>query len=240
VTEIISIIIPCYNEGRILEKTLCSLNRHLKKDDEIIVVCNGCTDDSIKIIKKLQKKNQQIKYINCKTKLGKGKAIYEGFQVASNNIIGYIDADNPFNNNTIFNSLKKYILNRDYDIILFSKWKNSSFMKVKEPFVKKLLSRIWNKLLKITLNINFLDTQGGAKFLKKDLWNTISKNHTLIASGYEFDAELIYLIKKYTNKIREIGISNYLSSKSKFRYFCIIPMFFSLIRVIYYHRIYRK
>ena len=45
----ISIIIPAYNEEKYLEKTLKSIHEQTSDDCEIIVVANGCTDNTEKI-----------------------------------------------------------------------------------------------------------------------------------------------------------------------------------------------
>ena len=43
----ISIIIPAYNEEKYLKKTIESISEQTYKDYEIIVVANGCTDNTI-------------------------------------------------------------------------------------------------------------------------------------------------------------------------------------------------
>ncbi|HLC75190.1 MAG TPA: glycosyltransferase [Candidatus Nanoarchaeia archaeon] len=45
----ISIIIPAYNEEKYLKKTIESISEQTYKDYEIIVVANGCTDNTIEI-----------------------------------------------------------------------------------------------------------------------------------------------------------------------------------------------
>lgn len=44
-----SIIIPAHNEGTVLEETLKSLLNATKDDDQVIVSCNGCHDDTVVI-----------------------------------------------------------------------------------------------------------------------------------------------------------------------------------------------
>ena len=48
----ISIIIPMYNSEKYIEKCIESILNNLYKNFEIIVVDDGSTDDSIKIVKK--------------------------------------------------------------------------------------------------------------------------------------------------------------------------------------------
>jgi len=48
----VSIIIPAYNEEKYIEKTLKSILMQDCKDKEIIVICNGCKDNTKKIAEK--------------------------------------------------------------------------------------------------------------------------------------------------------------------------------------------
>lgn len=47
-----SIILPAYNEARVIERSLSSLLRQVESDDEIIVACNGCIDDTADIARR--------------------------------------------------------------------------------------------------------------------------------------------------------------------------------------------
>src|SRR3972149_6124201 len=98
----ISIIIPAYNEEKRIGKTLQAYSKHFNSlakgknlDYEILVVINNTTDRTEEIVKKIQKKNKRIKYLNLKQG-GKGYAIIEGFKDAlkrKNELIGFVDSD---------------------------------------------------------------------------------------------------------------------------------------------------
>lgn len=47
-----SIIIPAHNEAAVIESTLDAVLAQLGSDDEVIVVCNGCTDDTFAVVKR--------------------------------------------------------------------------------------------------------------------------------------------------------------------------------------------
>lgn len=47
-----AIIIPAHNEAAVIERTLSTLGEQLADSDEVIVVCNGCTDDTAKIARR--------------------------------------------------------------------------------------------------------------------------------------------------------------------------------------------
>ena len=60
----ISIIIPAHNEEDYIEKTLQNISEQTLKEKEIIVVCNGCTDNTAKIAKKHTSKVFELKNPN--------------------------------------------------------------------------------------------------------------------------------------------------------------------------------
>ena len=82
----ISIVIPVYNEAKYIEKTLKQIPNNL----EIIVVCNGCTDNTEKIAKKYSK-TCSIKEKNVSLARNYGGNKVHG------NIIIFLDADTLIN-----------------------------------------------------------------------------------------------------------------------------------------------
>ena len=193
----ISIIVPAYNEGKRIESTLNSLFLTFPKE-EIIVVSNGSKDNTVEILKKWKEKNSNLQYLEFTEKLGKGGAIIEGLKIAGGEIVGFIDADDAFDLNYIKNSLSRL---SSYDCIIASKWKNKNIFQVNEPMLRKILSRGWNLLVRILINLNYYDTQAGAKFFKNIVKDKIGYN--FISRGFAFDIELLHKIKKNNFKIKE-------------------------------------
>ena len=85
-----SVIIPAYNEEKVIQKTLNSLPKEIEK----IVVCNGCTDDTKK------RANKQAKVFSIKTP-NVSKARNYGAKKSSGDILIFLDADTQFKKNTL-------------------------------------------------------------------------------------------------------------------------------------------
>src|SRR3989344_9010186 len=62
---LISVIIPTYNEGFTLGIAIQSIINQTYKNLEIIVVDDGSTDDTEKIVREFMKKDQRIQYLKC-------------------------------------------------------------------------------------------------------------------------------------------------------------------------------
>jgi glycosyltransferase involved in cell wall biosynthesis len=97
----LSIIIPAHNEQDYIEETLKSIKSDNFKDYEIIVVCDDCTDKTIKISKKYTKK-----VIPTKQNYGPGLAKNKGVEFAKGNKLIFLDADTRITPNTL-NAINK-------------------------------------------------------------------------------------------------------------------------------------
>src|SRR3989344_7457872 len=86
----ISVIIPAHNEEKYIEKTLKKIPDNL----EIIVVCSGCGDNTLKISKKYGKTFIiEEKNVSSARNYGGNKA--------KGNVIIFLDADTLINNEVI-------------------------------------------------------------------------------------------------------------------------------------------
>lgn len=87
---LVSIVVPCYNGEKFIEKTINSIFNQSYKNYEIIVVDDGSIDDSIQLIR--NQKTKRIKTINQKNS-GVSIARNNGFKQANGEFIVFFDAD---------------------------------------------------------------------------------------------------------------------------------------------------
>lgn len=89
----LSIIIPAFNTGRELERTLNVLVCQTLNDYEIIVVNDNSTDETEIIVKKFQNKYNNIKYIKNNVNCGAGNSRNIGLKHSSGKFITFLDSD---------------------------------------------------------------------------------------------------------------------------------------------------
>ena len=77
----IDIVVPCYNEEKVLTQFFEEVNYQMKDYEwKIILVDDGSQDNTLNIIKKLSNEFTNIKYLSFSRNFGKEAAIYAGLQ----------------------------------------------------------------------------------------------------------------------------------------------------------------
>ena len=226
----LSIVIPAYNEEKRIGQTLgdyTSFFNKTKTSYEIIIVLNGCKDNTLGVVKKLYKKNKVITYFDIKEAIGKGGAITQGFKAAKGDLIGFVDADGSTSPEA-FNDLIENI--GEYDGIIASRWIRGAKISYKQPFLKRVGSRGFNFLVRLLFNLRFKDTQCGAKLFKKQVIKQVVGE--LGITKWAFDINLLYSAKTKGYKIREIPTQWSAVPASHFNLFKAAPeMFLGLVRL---------
>ncbi|MCX9085629.1 MAG: glycosyltransferase family 2 protein [Candidatus Methanoperedens sp.] len=220
----LSIVIPAYNEeNRIIN--VISKYFDFYEDFEIIVVCDG-KDNTAKIIKELSLKCPKIKLLEFHERLGKGKGIIEGFNVAVGDIIGFIDADGSIEPEDIKSMLSAL---SNVDGVIASRRLKESKILVKQPIMRRFSSQLFNIIVKLIFWMNFKDTQCGAKFFKNKAIKDILID--METKGFEFDVELLWRLKKMRYNIIEYPVTWKHSEGSSFSLLNAPIMFSSLLKV---------
>ncbi len=102
----VSILIPCHNEAQSIEKCILSCLNQTYLADEIIVVNDGSTDNSLKILKKFKNK---IKIVNILKATGnKSCAQEQGLKYITGDILITTDGDTILDVNFIKNIIEEF------------------------------------------------------------------------------------------------------------------------------------
>ncbi len=96
----VSVIIPIYNEESDIKDCLGSLDKQNFKELEVIVVDDGSTDNTLKVLSDLQVKNYKLQILKQNHK-GPGEARNLGAKNSRGEILVFVDADMTFDKNFI-------------------------------------------------------------------------------------------------------------------------------------------
>jgi glycosyltransferase involved in cell wall biosynthesis len=200
----ISIIVPAYNEEKRIRGMLESYGSFFaekkKKKEienfEILVVINNTKDRTEEVVKEFAKKYKEIRHLNFKQG-GKGFAIIEGFKDAlkrENKLIGFVDADMATPPEAFYDLIRVIEKNSGIDGAIANRWDKRSNIKLKQNFIRRVISRGGNWIIKTLFLLPFSDTQCGAKMFKRRvLEKSIGK---LVTSNWGFDIALLFCLKK--------------------------------------------
>jgi dolichol-phosphate mannosyltransferase len=221
----ISIVIPAYNEEARIESVVKNICDHFP-GQEIIAVCNGCTDNTYHVLNSLRSRYPQIQILNFPQKLGKGGAIIEGFKVAQGERIGFADADDsvePSDIKKLFDALD------NSDGVIASRRLSASKITSQQPIIRRFSSRVFNIIVRALFDLTFKDTQCGVKVFRKEAIKDILDS--LSTNGFEFDVELLWKLKNKGYRIVELPVVWKHAEGSTFRLTNAPVMLLSLLKI---------
>ena len=150
--EVISIIIPCYNEEDsipLIYNELKKVSNNMKYDFEFIFVNDGSIDNSLSVLKKLSAKDKQVKYIHFSSNFGKEAAMYAGLSKSKGDYVTIMDADlqDP---PSLLPEMLRLIKEEGYDSVGTRRVSRKGEPKIRSFFARKFY-KIINKLSKIEM-----------------------------------------------------------------------------------------
>jgi glycosyltransferase involved in cell wall biosynthesis len=113
----ISIVTPSYNQGQFLEETIRSVLLQNYPNLEYIILDGGSTDNSAEIIKKYE--NYLFYWASEKDK-GQADAIYRGFEMATGEILAYINSDDYYLPGTFQKVAEIFVKREDNHLLIGS------------------------------------------------------------------------------------------------------------------------
>ncbi len=95
--DLISIIVPCYNEQEVLLKFYNEMKKVIKEMSdvkfELIFVDDGSKDKTLSILKKLSQKDKLVRFISFSRNFGKEAGMLAGLRAAKGDYVAIMDAD---------------------------------------------------------------------------------------------------------------------------------------------------
>jgi glycosyltransferase involved in cell wall biosynthesis len=192
----ISIITPSYNQGQYIEETILSVIGQNYPNLEYIIIDGGSTDNSVEIIKKYEK---YLTYWVSEPDTGQSDAINKGFNIASGDILGWLNSDDLYLPGTLLFVVQN--LNHQKEELLFG---NAIHIVEQTPFASGSPSTEWFH----KLDISYIDyiTQPSSFWTKK-AWE--KAGNLRLNLHYALDWE--WFIRAYRNGVQFIKKDKHLS-----------------------------
>jgi len=202
-----SVAIPCYNEVSRIGETVRATLDYLaaeSADGELIVVNDGSTDATSKIIREtLTSAKIQTQFLENFPNRGKGAAVRTGLLAATKPIGLFFDADLS----TPLSEIPKVIepiASGDVDLAFGSRALDRKLIGVHQPWRREQAGRVFNFIVRIATGMPFWDTQCGFKAFRLDVCRPILEKAHII--GFAFDVELLFLAWRAGLHLREVPV----------------------------------
>jgi glycosyltransferase involved in cell wall biosynthesis len=182
-----SLIIPVYKHERTIKKEIESIINVLSTLSipfEIIPVIDGVLDNSWKEARKV--KDKRVKVVGYQTNHGKGYAVRYGFAHATGDVIGFMDGGGDLKPQTLPLMVAQFEF-KNADVVLGSKRHPDS--KVAYPTYRKILSWVYQQVVKFLFGLNVRDTQVGMKIYRRKLLEDVLPR--LLVKQFAFDIEIL-------------------------------------------------
>lgn len=165
----LSVVIPCYNSAKLLEQNIRAIRRILNNtryNYEIIFVDDGSIDGTVKLVKKLMKKNENMTLFCHEKNMGRGRTVADGIRRAKGKIVGFTDID--------LSTSARYIpalaLEIEEGADIATSWR---IYQIELRYLPKIFHRLilhsgYRFLVKILLGTDLKDTETGCKFFNRE------------------------------------------------------------------------
>jgi glycosyltransferase involved in cell wall biosynthesis len=166
----LSIVIPLLNEEESLPELAAWIKSVMQANHysyEIIMIDDGSTDNSWKVIETLRQENNHIKGIKFQRNYGKSAALNEGFKAAQGDVVITMDADMQDSPDEI-PELRKLIIEDGFDLV--SGWKK---VRYDNALTKNIPSKLFNATASKVSGIHLHDFNCGLKAYKKKVVKNI-------------------------------------------------------------------
>lgn len=149
--KLLSIIVPCFNEQEsipIFYNEVMKVSQRLKDslDVEIIFVNDGSIDDTLDVLKELNKKDKRARYVSFSRNFGKESAMFAGLESSEGDYVAIMDVDlqDP---PEILVDMYNYIKKENYDCIATRRISRKGEPPIRSFFARRFYSII-NKISK--------------------------------------------------------------------------------------------
>jgi len=225
---LLSIVIPAFNEEIRLPSTLSSIGSYLAAkglDAEIIVVDDGSTDGTVRIVEQARQGGlgrarvegpatpttegvrfdpERIRLVRNPENRGKGYSIRHGMFEARGTWVLFTDADlsTPIED---FERLHDSAREGDHDIVIGSRALPESRIELYQPLYRVLMGQTFNRIVRWIAGLPFRDTQCGFKLMGRERVRPLFER--MVVDRFAFDVELLFLARHAGLSIAEVPVT---------------------------------
>jgi glycosyltransferase involved in cell wall biosynthesis len=233
----LSVVVGCYNAGTQLEQRvgeLLSFLDGLGRNYELLVVEDGSVDDSLPILRRLERTVPQLTILRNPRNMGKGFSIRNGVLNSSGKLIIFTDVDMAYAKDNLVAVLDQ--LEAGAPVVVGNRRLPESRYTVNNTLVKYVHRRhrngvAFNTLVRFLFGLTARDTQSGLKGFSREAALPIFER--LYTDGFLFDVEIFIRCRKLALSVTEIPVhltydDNESTVKQLRYFFTLVPELFRI------------
>jgi glycosyltransferase involved in cell wall biosynthesis len=205
VTEpLLSLVVPAYNEEGRLPASLARVSDYLSSRGhpyEVIVVVNGSTDRTADVAEAAARSDSNVRVIQT-ARRGKGHAVRLGVLGSRGGRVVFCDADLSTPIEEVVGLADR--LDDAYQVVIATR-EGLGSRRIGEPYLRHLMGRVFNGLVRALAVPGIQDTQCGFKAFTRTAARDIFGRQTI--DGFGFDVELLYLARRRGYRVREVPVT---------------------------------
>ena len=232
----LSLVIPAFNEGRVMRRTLTTLVGLLdgQRRFEIVVSDDGSTDDTARIVGEMAQADPRIQLVRSQENRGKGHAARLGVEATRGRHVLCTDADLVFG----LEHLDDYVaaIDAGADLALGNRsHPDSRFVLHPKHFPylnqRHWMGRIFSWLVRVLVRLDATDTQCGFKLFRGDVARKLFAESRI--DGFAYDVEVLFLASKDGCRVVSLPVSiSYEGNPSSVRLARnALPMLLDVLRI---------
>jgi len=235
----LSIVIPAYNEEESITETIDQIEEAFSKvtiEHEIFIVNDNSKDNTLQVLEQLAQKYPSLKYETNLGPNGFGYAVRYGLERYSGDCVAVMMADlsdSPYDLICYYTTM----IEGNYDCVFGSRFIKGGKV-IDYPWVKKIINRIANFIIRIVMRIKYNDTTNAFKLYKREVIDGVKP---ILSPHFNLTIELPLkaIIRGYSYTIvpnswtnRKYGVSKLKIKEMGSRYFfilvyCFVEKYFS-------------
>lgn len=208
VTEV-SAFFPCYNDaptiGGLVKSVSAALDR-LGVDYEVIVVDDGSADDSVEVLRQVERENPRFRLVRHEVNRGYGAALRSGFAASTKEWVFYTDGDGQYDPSEIEVLVDRATAETD----VVQGWK----LERGDKWYRKVIGRVYHHAMRALFQLQVRDTDCDFRLIRRSLLDKVELRHSSGVICVEMmrkfrDAGAVFAEVPVHHYSREHGVSQF-------------------------------
>jgi dolichyl-phosphate beta-glucosyltransferase len=200
-TPALSIVLPCFDEAERLPGTLAAYLAHFppgRAEVELLVVDDGSRDGTSAVADRIAATDPRVRVVRTSANHGKGYAVRTGVQAAQGELVAFTDADGSYGPE----QLERVVAALERAPVAIGARLGEDAGA--GPPLRRLASRVFNRVMRWLLGLPFSDTQCGLKGFRRGAAEAVFGRARV--DGFAFDAEILLLARRLALEVVEVPV----------------------------------